>query len=220
MSVATPVLRLDDVVAGYGETTVVRGVSLSVPAGGTLAILGPNGAGKTTLLRTISGLLRPRSGSISLEGQDISDRSPSERVRRGLCHIPDPRGIFPSLTVAENLLLQAPRGTARRDAEQAVDAFPRLGQRMGQRAGTLSGGEQQMLAVARAYVQHPNVVLLDEVCMGLAPNLVDEIFEFLDARRLRGRARGRGAVRAPRPAMVDEVVVVARGRRRRGRATR
>ena len=127
MSVATPVLRLDDVVAGYGETTVVRGVSLSVPAGGTLAILGPNGAGKTTLLRTISGLLRPQSGTISLEGQDISDRSPSERVRRGLCHIPDPRGIFPSLTVAENLLLQAPRGTAPRVASWRSTPSPGWG---------------------------------------------------------------------------------------------
>jgi branched-chain amino acid transport system ATP-binding protein len=212
MSAPTSVLRLDDVVAGYGETTVLRGISLSVPPAGTLAILGPNGAGKTTLLRTISGLLRPRSGSISMDGHDISDLTPSARVGLGLCHIPDPRGIFPSLTVAENLLLQAPRGMAASRTELAVDAFPRLGQRMGQRAGTLSGGEQQMLAVARAYVQSPKVVLLDEVSMGLAPNLVDEIFEFLE--RLSGSGVALVLVEQfvhRALAMVSEVVVVARG---------
>jgi branched-chain amino acid transport system ATP-binding protein len=174
-----PLLELRDITAGYGETTVLREVSLSVPAGGGVAVLGPNGAGKTTLLRVASGLLRPRRGRVYLDGADVTTASPAERMRRGLCHIPDPRGIFSSLTVKENLLLQAPKGRAREAADVAVQTFPRLGQRMSQLAGTLSGGEQQMLAVARAYVQEPRVVLLDEVSMGLAPSLVDEIFEFL-----------------------------------------
>jgi branched-chain amino acid transport system ATP-binding protein len=182
-------LVVDRVSAGYGETTILRDVSLTVPAQGTVAILGPNGAGKTTLLRAISGLITPSSGRVAFGGTDITQLSPSERVRHGVCLIPDPRGIFPSLTVRENLVLQAPRASSRSDViEQAVEAFPRLGQRIGQRAGTLSGGEQQMLAVARAYVQQPSLVLLDEVSMGLAPNLVDEIFEFLQALSTRGVA--------------------------------
>jgi branched-chain amino acid transport system ATP-binding protein len=182
-------LVVDRISAGYGETTILRDVSVTVPARGTVAILGPNGAGKTTLLRAISGLITPNSGRITFSGSDVTRLSPSERVRRGICLIPDPRGIFPSLTVKENLVLQAPRGSARSTViEQAVDAFPRLGQRIGQRAGTLSGGEQQMLAVARAYVQQPSLVLLDEVSMGLAPNLVDEIFEFLEGLSRRGVA--------------------------------
>ena len=174
-----PVLELRDIDAGYGEATVLRGVSMAVPASGALAVLGANGAGKTTLLRVASGLLAPRAGRVLLDGVDVTRRRTGERVRRGLCHIPDPRGIFPSLTVRENLLLQAPSGAAAGSIDVAVETFPRLGQRLGQTAGTLSGGEQQMLALARAYVRRPRVVLLDEVSMGLAPNLVDEIYAFL-----------------------------------------
>ena len=175
-----PILQVEGLEAGYGETTVLRGISLEVPAEGVLAVLGPNGAGKTTLLRAISGLLPARRGRVGLDGNDISRRSASERVRRGLCHVPDPRGIFPSLSVRDNLVLQAPRGEVDASIEKAVATFPRLGERLEQLAGTLSGGEQQMLAVSRAYVQSPKVVLLDEVSMGLAPNIVDEIFVFLD----------------------------------------
>jgi branched-chain amino acid transport system ATP-binding protein len=171
--------KIDDVTAGYGESTILRGVSLEVPDGTVAALLGPNGAGKTTLMRVAAGLIRPRSGGLSLGGADITRSSPHDRVKRGLCHIPEGRGVFPSLTVRENLSLQsAPREQAE-SIDRAVAAFPRLGERLSQLAGTMSGGEQQMLALARAYIQSPRVVLLDEVSLGLAPKIVDEIFEFL-----------------------------------------
>ncbi len=208
-----PVLELQDVYAGYGETTVLRGVSIAIPPSGALAILGPNGAGKTTLLRVASGLLTPSAGRVLLDGVDVTRRRPGERVGLGMCHIPDPRGIFPSLTVKENLLLQAPKGTVAASIEQAVEAFPRLGQRLAQIAGTLSGGEQQMLAMARAYVQGPRVVLLDEVSMGLAPYLVDEIFGFLKRLAERGVALMVVEQFVHRAlAMADWMVVLSRGR--------
>ena len=141
-----------------------------------------------TLLRAASGLIKIRKGELRVDGDDLTGGSPSELVKRGLCHIPDPRGIFRSLSVEENLTLQAPRGKAKESIEKAVDAFPRLGERLSQRAGTMSGGEQQMLAVARAYVQDPTVVLLDEVSTGLAPVIVDEIFLFLEKIAATGTA--------------------------------
>jgi branched-chain amino acid transport system ATP-binding protein len=185
---ATPVLELRDVWAGYGETTVLRGVDISVAPSSVVAVLGPNGAGKSTLLRVASGLLRARRGAVMVDGEDVTRATPSELVRRGLCHIPDPRGIFRSLTVEENLVLQAPGGKAKESIERAVAVFPRLGERLRQRAGTMSGGEQQMLAVARAYVQDPSVVLLDEVSTGLAPVIVEEIFVFLERLAAEGTA--------------------------------
>jgi branched-chain amino acid transport system ATP-binding protein len=169
---------LDNVTAGYGDTTVLRNVSLRVPAGATVALLGPNGAGKTTLLRVASGLLKPWTGRLLIDGADVTAASPHALVGRGVCHVPEGRGVFPSLSVRENLLLQV----SAKDADsigRAVDAFPILGERMSQAAGTLSGGQQQMLALARAYLSNPSVILLDEVSMGLAPKIVDEIFEFL-----------------------------------------
>jgi branched-chain amino acid transport system ATP-binding protein len=172
-------LRLDNIRAGYGGTTVLRGVSLLVPPASVVALLGPNGAGKTTLLRVASGLLRPTDGQVLLDGRDVSRLAPNQLVRHGVCHVPEGRGIFPSLSVRENLILQAKPGTESASIEKAVSAFPRLGERLTQQAGTMSGGEQQMLALARAYVQNPRFVLLDEVSMGLAPKIVDEIFEFL-----------------------------------------
>ncbi|MBA2282598.1 MAG: ABC transporter ATP-binding protein [Acidimicrobiia bacterium] len=206
-------LRVEHLEAGYGETTVLRDVTLEVPAQGVLAILGPNGAGKTTLLRAISGLLPARRGRVGLDGKDVSRRSASERVRRGLCHVPDPRGIFPSLTVRDNLVLQAPRGSVDGSIEKAVGMFPRLGERLDQLAGTLSGGEQQMLAVSRAYVQSPKVVLLDEVSMGLAPNIVDEIFAFLERLREEGVALVVVEQFVHRAlAIADAVAVIGRGR--------
>ncbi|GAA0619801.1 ABC transporter ATP-binding protein [Sporichthya brevicatena] len=177
-----------DVTAGYGESTVLRGVSLEVPDGTVAALLGPNGAGKTTLMRVAAGLIRPRSGRLSLGGADITRSSPNQRVKRGLCHIPEGRGVFPSLTVRENLSLQSAPGQQAQSIERAVSAFPRLGERLPQLAGTMSGGEQQMLALARAYIQNPRVVLLDEVSLGLAPKVVDEIFEFLAKLRDGGAA--------------------------------
>jgi branched-chain amino acid transport system ATP-binding protein len=176
-------LELRDIGAGYGETTVLRGVDLVVPDGATVALLGPNGAGKTTLLRVASGLLQPTSGQLLLDGHDVTTADPHELTARGVCHVPEGRGVFGQLTVRDNLLLQAVGAEDGEEAVQrAVEAFPRLGERLEQFAGTMSGGEQQMLALARAYVQRPRTVLLDEVSMGLAPVIVDEIFRFL--RRL------------------------------------
>ena len=183
-----PALSLEGVWAGYGETTVLRGIDIIVPSATVVAVLGPNGAGKSTLLRAASGLLPLRAGRILMAGDDVSGSAPSALVRRGLCHIPDPRGIFPSLTVQENLVLQASRRGSDDAVERALDVFPRLGERLRQAAGTLSGGEQQMLAVARAYIQNPTVVLLDEVSTGLAPLVVDEIFQFLERLAAAGTA--------------------------------
>jgi branched-chain amino acid transport system ATP-binding protein len=171
--------ELQDIHAGYAGTRVLRGVSLRVPAGSVVALLGPNGAGKTTVLRVASGLLKPISGRVLVDGRDLTGASPHRLVSHGLCHVPEGRGVFPSLSVRDNIEVQARPGTEAEAMERAVAAFPRLGERMHQQAGTLSGGEQQMLALARAYVQKPAVVLLDEVSMGLAPKVVDEIFAFL-----------------------------------------
>ena len=172
-------LELRGVDAGYGATTVVRGVDLVVPDGSVVALLGPNGAGKSTLLKIGSALLAPQTGSLFFDGQDVTGTTPESLVQQGLCHVPEGRGVFRSLSVRENLRVFA--GGEDKDAiAKAVDAFPRLGERLNQIAGTLSGGEQQMLALARAVVRTPRVVLLDEVSMGLAPRVVDEIFLFLE----------------------------------------
>jgi branched-chain amino acid transport system ATP-binding protein len=174
-----PALRLSAIHAGYGRTAVLRDVSIEVPKSQVVALLGPNGAGKTTLLRAASGLLRPSSGSIVVDGADMTKAAAVKRARAGVCLIPEGRGIWRNLTVRENLRLQVPPGAARADVGVAVEMFPVLGERINQTAGTLSGGQQQMVALARAYLANPAVVLLDEVSMGLAPKVVDEIFEAL-----------------------------------------
>ena len=174
-----PMLELRNICAGYGTGRVLENVNLVVPDGAVVALLGPNGAGKTTLLRVMSGLLRPTSGRVILDGVDVTGASPFELARAGVCHVPEGRGIFPTLSVADNLRLQAPRSVDRRAVELAAAVFPRLAQRRNQLAGTMSGGEQQMLALSRAYVAEPATVLLDEVSMGLAPLIVDEIFSYL-----------------------------------------
>lgn len=179
-------LTVTGLTAGYGATTVLRGVDLVVPPRSVVALLGPNGAGKTTLLRALSGLLRPSRGDVRLDGMDVTGRAPHELCALGVCHVPEGRGVFPSLTVRDNLLLQSYAGEEAEALDRAVQAFPKLGQRLEQLAGTMSGGEQQMLALARTYVQRPSLVLLDEVSMGLAPNIVDEIFEFLDVLSQQG----------------------------------
>jgi branched-chain amino acid transport system ATP-binding protein len=179
-------LELRKVSAGYGATIVLRNVSLAVPDASVVALLGPNGAGKTTLLRVTSGLLHATDGQLLLGDHDVTGYSAHQLVARGICHVPEGRGIFPSLTVQDNLILNSVTGSQNRMVERAVSAFPWLGRRIGQIAGTLSGGEQQMLALARAYIQDPRVVLLDEVSMGLAPKIVDEIFEFLTLLRNEG----------------------------------
>ncbi|MBA3741411.1 ABC transporter ATP-binding protein [Sporichthya sp.] len=180
-------LELSGIVAGYDSAVVLRNVDLVVPPGAVVALLGPNGAGKTTLLRVASGLLAPTEGRVLVEGKDMTGSAPYRLAAAGVCHIPEGRGIFPALSVAENLRLQTPPGGGRM-AERAVEVFPRLGERMSQLAGTLSGGEQQMLALARAYLCNPKLVLLDEVSMGLAPKIVDEIFEYLHTLAAQGTA--------------------------------
>jgi len=172
-------LELDRVTAAYGDTIALRDVDLTLPTGSVVALLGPNGAGKTTLLSVASGLLRPRSGRVLLDDEDETDTPPDGRVERGLCYITEGRSVFPGLTVADNLRMFAPPQRTKEAVERAVDAFPRLGERLGQLAGTMSGGEQQMLALSRAYAQQAPLIMLDEVSMGLAPIIVDEIFEFL-----------------------------------------
>lgn len=187
-AVATPVLALHDIESGYAETTVLRGVSLTVPASSVVALLGPNGAGKTTLLKTVSGLLRPTRGRVKLAGEDVTRLPAHRRTNRGLCHIPEGRGIFRSLSVRDNLILQAEKGKEDEAVEQASTAFPVLGSRISQQAGTLSGGQQQMLAMAQAYVRDFALILVDEASLGLAPVIVDEIFQFLDDMKARGAA--------------------------------
>jgi branched-chain amino acid transport system ATP-binding protein len=174
-------LELRGIVGGYGTTTVLRDVSLSIPPGSVVALLGPNGAGKSTTMRMASGLLRPQRGQVVLDGKDVTRASPSRRARLGICHIMEGRSIFPSLSVRENLLLQAPRGSATSQILDRTDhEFPQLTKRRKQLAGTLSGGEQQMLALMRAYLAKPRVVLVDEASLGLAPVIVDRIFAFLE----------------------------------------
>jgi branched-chain amino acid transport system ATP-binding protein len=174
------VLEVADLHVYYGEIHALKGASLSVGAGEIVALLGPNGAGKTTTLKTISGLLAPRSGAVTLEGQSLAGVPPHAIVRRGLAHVPEGRKIFNRLTVADNLEMGAyvrRDGEVRQDMERVFALFPRLQERRGQVAGTLSGGEQQMLAIGRALMARPRVLLLDEPSMGLAPVLVEQIFE-------------------------------------------
>jgi len=186
--VTAPLLQVQDLVAGYGETRVLHGVSFDVPAGGVVALLGPNGAGKTTTLRAVSGLLRPSGGRVLLAGEDISRTRAHKLVRKGMCHIPESRGVYPSLTVRENLTLHTWQRDKKAAVQRAVDNFPILGKKLNQPAGELSGGQQQMLAVVRSYVADPRLVLVDEVSMGLAPVVVDEIYEFLTALARQGTA--------------------------------
>lgn len=181
-------LELRGVEAGYGGSTILRGVDLVVPEQSIVALLGSNGAGKTTLLRVASGLLKPTTGRLKLRGSDVTGASAFALAAAGVCHVPEGRGIFSSLTVRENLQLQSPPRQEASSIERATSVFPRLGQRLDQVAGTLSGGEQQMLALARSYVQSPAVVLLDEVSMGLAPAVIDEIFDFLTTLAVAGAA--------------------------------
>jgi branched-chain amino acid transport system ATP-binding protein len=176
-----PVLEFNDVHASYGRIEALRGVDLSVPAGGVFVLLGPNGAGKSTILKVAGGRMRQSSGTVSIEGDKLSKVSADSLARKGICSVPEGRGVFPNLTVRENLLMWTYRGGVKPDQaeERAFDRFPKLADRRTQLAGTLSGGEQQMLAVARALVTRPTLLLLDEISMGLAPLVVVELFEIV-----------------------------------------
>jgi branched-chain amino acid transport system ATP-binding protein len=208
------VLQFDRVSAGYGTTTVLREVSFQVRPGHVVALLGPNGAGKTTVLRTASGIVRPTSGMVSLDGVDLGKEATHRRAARGLCLIPEGRGIFKSLTVRENLRLQVPAGETRSDEAigRALTVFPALKDRMKDAVGHLSGGQQQMLSLARAYVTNPRVILLDEVSMGLAPRVADEMFQALRILAATGTAMLMVEQYVTRAmAMADIVVLLNKG---------
>ena len=174
---AVPILEVVDLHAAYGRIEVLRGVDLRVPKGAVVALLGPNGAGKSTLLKVISGQMAPTSGDIHMAGVHVKGARPDDLARLGLTTIPEGRSVFPNLTVAENLRLVSYAGVP---VDQVYDTaysyFPRLHQRQDQLAGTMSGGEQQMLAMARALASDPALLLLDELSMGLAPLIVEELY--------------------------------------------
>jgi branched-chain amino acid transport system ATP-binding protein len=176
--VTKPLLEVLDIHASYGRIEVLRGVNLVVPKGAVVALLGPNGAGKTTLLKIISGQMQPTSGHVHLNGHHINGLPAEDLARAGLCTIPEGRGIFPNLTVDENLRLSTYSGVSEKKVrELAFDRFPRLKERHRQLAGTMSGGEQQMLAMARALTTDPQLLILDELSMGLAPLIVAQLYE-------------------------------------------
>ncbi len=176
-------LRLEDVHVHYGKIHALKGISLEVPEGKIVTIIGANGAGKSTTLQTISGLLRPTSGTITYDGQRIDLMAPSDIVKTGLCHTPEGRRIFPELTVDENLsmgaYLRSDKGGIETDRKRAFQWFPILEERRTQHGGTLSGGEQQMLAIARSMMGRPKLLMLDEPSLGLAPIIVQQIFEII-----------------------------------------
>ena len=181
---AEPLLSVAGLDVKYGSVQALFDVSIDVPAGAVVAVLGANGAGKSTVARTVSGLVPSTNGVVHLDGRDITKAKPHEIRRAGLVHIPEGRGIFPGLTVQENLRMAVRRvGTSeerRTGIEHAYELFPRLAERRGQRAGTLSGGEQQMLALARALAMPPKVIIADEMSLGLAPIIVDTVFESIE----------------------------------------
>jgi branched-chain amino acid transport system ATP-binding protein len=186
----THLLEVENLVARYGRITALAGISLHVDEGEVVALIGANGAGKTTTLRSISGLIRPASGRIRFDGQDIAGRPPHAIVRMGIGHSPEGRRVFPRMTVRENLELGAYTRTSPReiaaDTEHILATFPRLRERIGQKAGTMSGGEQQMLAIGRALMGRPRLLLLDEPSLGLSPLFVQTIFSVIRDINARG----------------------------------
>ncbi len=181
-------IEIKDLATAYGKIEALKGVSLTAKAGEVTCLLGPNGAGKTTLMMTLAGILKPRQGSITFEGEELVGKSPADIVARGLALVPENRLVFPALTVKENLLAGAfkrrDRAAIRSDIDRMFERFAPLQARVGQLAGTLSGGEQQMLAVARALMSRPKFLLMDEPSVGLAPLVVAEIFAIV--RQLHG----------------------------------
>jgi branched-chain amino acid transport system ATP-binding protein len=182
-TVVAPAVHLESVDAGYGSTPVLRGVTLTVPAGGVTALVGPNGAGKSTLLKVVAGLVPASSGRVDLLGEDATGLAAEQRVGRGLCLVPEGRGVYRGLSVRENLVMQSSRGGEDAAIARAVEMFPVLGTRLRQQAGTMSGGEQQMLALSAAVARDAKLILVDEPSLGLAPVIVDVVFEFLEKVR-------------------------------------
>lgn len=185
-------LEIRDIRTSYGKIAALKGVSLDIREGGLTCLLGPNGAGKTTLIWTISGILRAQSGSIRMEGQELSGLKPHNIVGQGVVTVPENRLVFPEMSVRDNLIAGAfgrlgDKAGTQSDLNDVFDRFPRLRERASQEAGTLSGGEQQMLAVGRALMAGPKVLLLDEPSTGLAPIIVQEIFEIIGQLRDEGR---------------------------------
>jgi branched-chain amino acid transport system ATP-binding protein len=187
-------LSISNLHAGYGKVEVLHGISLEVPKGKVVTLIGSNGAGKTTTMRAVCGMIAPTQGQITLGGKDVTGLEPYHVAKLGLAHSPEGRRVFATMSVTDNLLLGAfprftgsrPRGDIQADLERAMEYFPRLKERRAQLAGTLSGGEQQMLAMARAMMLNPDVVLLDEPSMGLAPILVQEVFRIIERLRSEG----------------------------------
>ncbi len=190
---APPLLEVEDLRVGYGHVQAVRGVSLSVPAGAIVTLIGPNGAGKSSTLAAIAGLVRPRGGRIRLEGRDVTGLPAHAAVEAGIVLVPEGRAILARMTIEENLVMASesrPAAVPRADRAAAIDAqyarFPLLGERRRSLAGTLSGGEQQMLAIARGLLARPRILMLDEPSMGLAPQLVERIFDLVSAIHAEG----------------------------------
>jgi branched-chain amino acid transport system ATP-binding protein len=181
------VLEIRDMVCAYGQVAALKGVTLSVKAGQLIALIGANGAGKSTTLRAISGLVPPRSGTMTFEGEDITGASPQRVLARGIAHCPEGRRVFPHMTVEENLdmgaYLRTDNSAIAADRDRIYGEFPRLAERRRQAAGTLSGGEQQMLAIGRALMSRPRLIMLDEPSLGLAPNIVERTFDIIRSIR-------------------------------------
>ncbi|AMP04725.1 ABC transporter ATP-binding protein [Collimonas pratensis] len=187
-------LSISNLHAAYGKVEVLHGISLDVPKGKVVTLIGSNGAGKTTTMRAVSGMIKAKSGSVTLAGVNVTGLASHKIARAGLAHSPEGRRVFATMSVVDNLLLGAfprftrmrPRGDIKLDLERALELFPRLKERQSQLAGTLSGGEQQMLAMARAVMLNPEVILLDEPSMGLAPILVEEVFRIISRLKAEG----------------------------------
>ena len=215
-------LKLEGVVAGYGQGDILRGVDLEVPPGAVTCVIGPNGAGKSTILRAVSGLLRPRLGSISLDGERLESLGPREVLELGVVHVPQERSLFPQMTVWENVLMGAhvmgDRAYAKRRIEEVANRFPIVHERRHSKAGSLSGGEQKLVELARALMLDPRLVLLDEPSMGLAPKARHTVFETIARMNEDGRtvllveqnARA-GLATAQHGAVMDAGVVKLRG---------
>ena len=211
-----PILEVRDLDVRYGTSQALFGVSLAVQPGTVLAVLGANGAGKSTLARAISGLVPPAAGRVTFDGRDVTGLA-AHRIRKlGLTHVPEGRGIFPGLSVIDNLRMavaQEPRGVRSSAIERAIEQFPVLGKRPSQRAGSLSGGEQQMLALARAFAVSPKLIIADELSLGLAPSVTESVFQSLDEARSSGMTIVLSEQFVHRALkMADNCVILTRGR--------